>query len=42
MEVAERPRFGDFDVLGWEESDAFPEERRFIAKEMQLAGSTGW
>ena len=41
MEVAEKPWFGDFDVFGGAESDAFLEERRPPAKKTQLAGSTG-
>jgi hypothetical protein len=32
MEVAEKPWFGDFDVLGWAESDAFLEEGAIARK----------
>jgi hypothetical protein len=42
MEVTEKPCFGDFDILGGAESDAFPEERWLRPQKMQPHGSTGW
>lgn len=41
MEVAEKPWFGNFDVLGATESDAFLQEGA-LGRKTQLAGSTGW